>query len=132
MKVPDARCRAESWLRGEITTAEANYWLLGGHCDRLAHRGKNTIGGAPCGLTTPITPSSIPPRYGFCLKTARWSMSTSGPEDTCNMRARAHLPARCDQMAAAVSRLVCPRLVPLSRLPDRQQSAPGKHSARLE
>jgi predicted SAM-dependent methyltransferase len=37
--VPDARFIAGQWIRGEIDTREANYWLLGGHSDRPAHRG---------------------------------------------------------------------------------------------
>ena len=37
--VPDARHIAEQWVGGELTTEEANYWLLGGHSDRQAHRG---------------------------------------------------------------------------------------------
>ncbi|MGH4019817.1 MAG: class I SAM-dependent methyltransferase [Pseudonocardiaceae bacterium] len=37
--VPDARFVAAQWVRGEIDTAEANYWILGGHSDRAAHRG---------------------------------------------------------------------------------------------
>ena len=31
--VPDARFVAEQWVRGEIDTAEANYWILGGHSE---------------------------------------------------------------------------------------------------
>lgn len=42
--VPDARFIAEQWVRGEIDTREANYWLLGGHSDRPAHRGKDGRG----------------------------------------------------------------------------------------
>jgi len=42
--VPDARCRAASWVAGEIDTAEANYWILGGHSDRDAHRGVDSRG----------------------------------------------------------------------------------------
>ncbi|HEV7827893.1 MAG TPA: methyltransferase domain-containing protein [Pseudonocardiaceae bacterium] len=37
--VPDARFVAGQWVRGEIDTAEANYWILGGHSDRAAHQG---------------------------------------------------------------------------------------------
>ncbi|MDQ4103679.1 MAG: hypothetical protein M3186_08220, partial [Actinomycetota bacterium] len=29
---------------GEIDTAEANYWILGGHCDRAAHQGVDARG----------------------------------------------------------------------------------------
>jgi predicted SAM-dependent methyltransferase len=42
--VPDARLIAEQWVRGEIDTREANYWLLGGHSERPAHRGKDGSG----------------------------------------------------------------------------------------
>ena len=37
--VPDARFVAEQWVRGEIDTAEANHWILGGHSERAAHKG---------------------------------------------------------------------------------------------
>ena len=42
--VPDARFVAGQWVRGEIDTAEANYWILGGHSDRAAHRGVDSRG----------------------------------------------------------------------------------------
>lgn len=42
--VPDARFIAEQWVRGEIDTAEANYWILGGHSDRAAHKGVDARG----------------------------------------------------------------------------------------
>ena len=42
--VPDCRFVAEQWVRGEIDTAEANYWILGGHSDRPAHRGTDSRG----------------------------------------------------------------------------------------
>jgi predicted SAM-dependent methyltransferase len=42
--VPDARFIAEQWVRGDIDTAEANYWILGGHSDRRAHQGVDTRG----------------------------------------------------------------------------------------
>ena len=42
--VPDCRFVAEQWVRGEIDTAEANYWILGGHSDRAAHRGVDARG----------------------------------------------------------------------------------------
>jgi predicted SAM-dependent methyltransferase len=42
--VPDARHVAGQWVRGELTTEEANYWLLGGHSDREAHRGIDSRG----------------------------------------------------------------------------------------
>jgi len=37
--VPDARFVATQWCNGEIDTAEANHWILGGHSERAAHRG---------------------------------------------------------------------------------------------
>ncbi|MGH4010101.1 MAG: hypothetical protein ACRDTH_18430, partial [Pseudonocardiaceae bacterium] len=42
--VPDARFIAAQWVRGEIDTAEANYWILGGHSDRAAHQGVDARG----------------------------------------------------------------------------------------
>lgn len=42
--VPDAKFVAAQWVRGEVDTAEANYWILGGHSDRLAHRGIDARG----------------------------------------------------------------------------------------
>jgi predicted SAM-dependent methyltransferase len=42
--VPDARFVAGQWIRGEIDTREANYWLLGGHSERPAHRGVDDRG----------------------------------------------------------------------------------------
>ena len=42
--VPDARFVAAQWVRGEIDTAEANHWILGGHCDRAAHLGSDDRG----------------------------------------------------------------------------------------
>jgi SAM-dependent methyltransferase len=42
--VPDARFVAEQWVRGEIDTAEANYWILGGHSERAAHNGVDSRG----------------------------------------------------------------------------------------
>ena len=37
--VPDARLLAEQWADGRLSTQEANYWILGGHSDREAHKG---------------------------------------------------------------------------------------------
>jgi predicted SAM-dependent methyltransferase len=37
--VPDARLLATQWARGELSAQEANYWILGGHSDRPAHKG---------------------------------------------------------------------------------------------
>jgi predicted SAM-dependent methyltransferase len=42
--VPDARFIATQWVNGQIDTAEANYWILGGHSDRAAHRGVDARG----------------------------------------------------------------------------------------
>jgi SAM-dependent methyltransferase len=42
--VPDARFVAEQWVRGEIDTAEANHWILGGHSERAAHKGVDAKG----------------------------------------------------------------------------------------
>jgi predicted SAM-dependent methyltransferase len=42
--VPDARFVAEQWVRGEIDTAEANHWILGGHSERAAHQGVDARG----------------------------------------------------------------------------------------
>ena len=42
--VPDARFVAAQWVRGEIDTAEANHWILGGHSDRAAHKGTDEHG----------------------------------------------------------------------------------------
>lgn len=42
--VPDAWFLARQWVRGELTTLEANYWMLGGHSDRAAHKGVDERG----------------------------------------------------------------------------------------
>jgi SAM-dependent methyltransferase len=42
--VPDALFVATQWVRGEIDTAEANHWILGGHSERAAHRGTDARG----------------------------------------------------------------------------------------
>lgn len=42
--VPDARLLAEQWADGRLSTQEANYWMLGGHSDRAAHRGVDERG----------------------------------------------------------------------------------------
>ncbi len=39
IRVPDARFITSQWLAGELVTERANYWLLGGHSERPAHRG---------------------------------------------------------------------------------------------
>jgi SAM-dependent methyltransferase len=42
--VPDAKFVATQWVKGEIDTAEANHWILGGHSERAAHRGVDARG----------------------------------------------------------------------------------------
>lgn len=42
--VPDAKFVATQWANGEIDTAEANHWILGGHSERAAHRGVDARG----------------------------------------------------------------------------------------
>jgi SAM-dependent methyltransferase len=42
--VPDARFVATQWVNGEIDTAEANLWILGGHSERAAHQGVDQRG----------------------------------------------------------------------------------------
>lgn len=42
--VPDALFVAGQWVRGEIDTAEANHWILGGHSERAAHQGHDARG----------------------------------------------------------------------------------------
>ncbi len=42
--VPDARYIAAQWLEGAYGILEANHWLLGGHMDRIAHRGTDERG----------------------------------------------------------------------------------------
>jgi hypothetical protein len=88
--VPDARCRAASWLAGEIDTAEANYWILGGHASarRPAHQGVDGRG-LPRWIFnahhTLFDPSSLAALLAGCgLVDVR-----VGPEDVCDMRAHA-------------------------------------------
>jgi predicted SAM-dependent methyltransferase len=42
--VPDAKFVAAQWVRGEVDTAEANHWILGGHSERAAHKGTDERG----------------------------------------------------------------------------------------
>ena len=44
VQVPDSRLLARRWLAGELSTREANYWILGGHSDRAAHTGHDEHG----------------------------------------------------------------------------------------
>lgn len=89
--VPDALCRAQSWVAGEITTAEANYWILGGHSDRVAHRG-NGRHGVPLWIYNAHHALFDP----FSLRALLAGCGVVGievtPEDTCNMRAHGRLP----------------------------------------
>jgi len=86
--VPDARCRAASWLAGEIDTAQANYWILGGHSDRDAHRGVDRRG-VPLWIYnahhTLFDPQSLLALLAGC---GMIDIDVQ-PEDVCNMRARA-------------------------------------------
>lgn len=87
--VPDARCRAASWVRGEITTAEANYWLLGGHSDRPAHRGANPGNGLARWIYNAHHTFFDPVSLRSLLECCGLVEVVVGPEDTCNMRAAA-------------------------------------------
>lgn len=42
--VPDARLLAARWVDGELSTRDANYWILGGHSERDAHKGSDHRG----------------------------------------------------------------------------------------
>ena len=42
--VPDARYIVTQWVEGAYSTPEVNYWLLGGHMDRDAHKGTDERG----------------------------------------------------------------------------------------
>jgi len=86
--VPDARCRAASWLAGEIDTAEANYWLLGGHSDRGAHKGVDSKG-VPLWIWNAHHTFFDPDSLRELLAGAGLTDIEIAPEDTCNMRAHA-------------------------------------------
>lgn len=90
--VPDARCRAASWVRGEISTAEANYWLLGGHSDRAAHKGKKASSGAPLWIYNAHHTFFDPASLHYLLTRSGLVDIVVGAEDTCNMRAVARVP----------------------------------------
>jgi hypothetical protein len=98
--VPDARCRAASWLAGEIDTAEANYWILGGHSDRPAHRGVDR-GGVPRWIWnahhTLFDPASLHDLLAGC----GLADVAVGPEDVCNLRASARKPGAGRRRAEA-------------------------------
>ncbi|MDQ1366150.1 MAG: hypothetical protein QOJ52_3555 [Acidimicrobiaceae bacterium] len=87
--VPDARCRAASWLAGEIDTAEANYWILGGHSDREAHRGVDDRG-VPRWIWNAHHTLFDPESLHDLLARGGMTDITVNPEDVCNMRARGH------------------------------------------
>lgn len=44
IQVPDAFQLARRWVSGELTADQANYWIMGGHSDRPAHRGLDRNG----------------------------------------------------------------------------------------
>lgn len=91
--VPDARCRAESWVRREITTAEANYWLLGGHSERPAHRGHDGLGGVARWVYNAHHSFFDPASLRDLLEGCGLVDVVIRPEDTCNLRANARLPS---------------------------------------
>lgn len=86
--VPDARCRAASWLAGEIDTAEANYWILGGHSERGAHKGVDGKG-VPRWIWNAHHTLFDPDSLRQLLTGAGLTDVEIGPEDVCNMRAHA-------------------------------------------
>jgi SAM-dependent methyltransferase len=86
--VPDARCRAASWLAGEIDTSEANYWILGGHSDRQAHRGVDGRG-VPLWIWNAHHTLFDPQSLRALLDECGLTDITVRPEDVCNMRAQA-------------------------------------------
>lgn len=86
--VPDARCRAASWLAGEIDTAEANYWILGGHSDRGAHQGVDSRG-VPLWIWNAHHTLFDPASLRRLMERCGLSDVAVGPEDVCNIRATA-------------------------------------------
>jgi predicted SAM-dependent methyltransferase len=86
--VPDARCRAASWLAGEIDTAQANYWILGGHCDRPSHRGVDSRG-VPLWIYNAHHTLFDPASLRALLEGCGLIDVIIGPEDVCNLRAHA-------------------------------------------
>lgn len=89
--VPDARCRAAMWLSGEITTREANYWILGGHSDRDAHKGVDERG-VPRWIWNAHHTLFDPASLRELLEGCGLVVTALGPEDVCNLRAHAHAP----------------------------------------
>lgn len=86
--VPDARCRAASWLAGEIDTAAANYWILGGHSDRGAHKGVDDRG-VPLWIWNAHHTLFDPDSLRELLVGGGLTDVVIDPEDVCNMRAHA-------------------------------------------
>ncbi len=86
--VPDARCRAASWVSGEISTAEANYWIMGGHSDRTAHQGTDGRG-VPRWIWNAHHTLFDPESLSDLLTGCRLVGIRVEPEDVCNMRAHA-------------------------------------------
>jgi len=44
VQVPDSLLLARRWVGGQLSTSDANFWILGGHSQRPAHRGVNQKG----------------------------------------------------------------------------------------
>ena len=86
--VPDARCRAGDWLAGKISTEEANYWILGGHSDRDAHKGIDERG-VPRWFWNAHHTLFDGPWLRELLEKAGMVEIEIGPEDTCNLRCHA-------------------------------------------
>lgn len=86
--VPDARCRAGMWLAGEITAQEANYWILGGHSDREAHKGVDERG-VPRWIWNAHHTLFDPQSLRDLLEGCGLVVVALEPEDVCNLRARA-------------------------------------------
>jgi hypothetical protein len=76
-------------LAGEIDTAEANYWILGGHSDREAHRGVDDRG-VPRWIWNAHHTLFDPESLHDLLARGGMTDITVNPEDVCNMRARGH------------------------------------------
>jgi hypothetical protein len=88
--VPDARCRAGDWVSGKLTTLEANYWILGGHSDRDAHRGVDERG-VPRWIWNAHHTLFDPPWLEELLQRCGMVDITIAPEDVCNLRCRARM-----------------------------------------
>ena len=86
--VPDARCRAGLWVSGQIGAREANYWIMGGHSDRDAHKGTDERG-VPRWIWNAHHTLFDPDWLGELVKAAGMVDIAIDPEDTCNLRCRA-------------------------------------------